>query len=134
VADEATNCAGFGANDIDSQWSLEEIAEEQREDPDIKLIYEWISRGEPKPPWDAIASSSEATKVLWRQFDRLELRHDVLVRRFEKAEGGILCYQTIMPRVKREDFIRMVHGGVNGGHLGRKRTGHQVQWRAFWPG
>ena len=34
----------------------------------------------------------------------------------------------------RQEYICRAHTGITGGHFGVKRTQHQVQRRAFWPG
>jgi transposase InsO family protein len=110
------------------------IIRDQKADPDIGKVVEMIRSDRPRPEWDAVASWSETSKVLWRQWGRLSVREGVLVRRYESADGLSVSYQIIMPRCQRAEFIRSIHGGIGGGHLGRKRTEVQVMRRAYWPG
>ena len=118
----------------DDEWSADTLAKEQENDPDIRPILALIKESTAKPLWDDIASFSEESKSLWQQWDRLKVFRNILVRRFETADGRLECLQTIMPAVRRLDFIRLVHEGPSGGHLGRRRTERQVQLRAYWPG
>src|SRR5208282_2484683 len=106
----------------------------QEADEGIAQIFFAVRDQLSRPSWVAIAAGSEETKALWRQWERLRIFRGYLVRRFERPEGCLLCLQIIIPKNKREEFINLVHCGVNGGHLGRRRTQRQVQLRAYWPG
>ena len=137
--DEPLQCLMVNTGPLDDQnestgWTAEEIAKSQETDPDIGPIVELLKCQSDKPKWDMIVCFSEATKSLWRQWDRLRMFRGVLMRRFENADGRIECKQILMPRNKRSEFVRLIHEGPSGGHLGRTRTRRQVQLRAYWPG
>jgi hypothetical protein len=61
------------------------------------------------------------------------------MRRFMNSDGNLECLKTVMPRGLRIAFITMLHEGLTGGHLGRRRTGRLVSdafqtvssWRAM---
>lgn len=110
------------------------ITAAQRLDADIGVIFAAKEAGKPRPTWDDIMPFSEATKALWRQWDRIELKNGVLIRVFYEAGGATSLPQIIMPFVIRRDFLVSVHGGVASGHFGRKRTEAAVRARAYWPG
>ena len=110
------------------------LAEQQRADPDISKITDLMERGTVSPTWDEVASQSESTKSLWRQWQRLMLKDGVLVRRFEEANGRSNFWQVIIPKQLRAKFLSAVHAGVAGGHFGRHRTELAVKARAYWPG
>lgn len=38
-----------------------------------------------------------------------------------------------MPVSLRSEFMQMAHGGMTGGHFGRRRTSAAIQSRAYWP-
>jgi len=38
-----------------------------------------------------------------------------------------------LPTILREEFLSTVHGGMNGGHMARRRTAASIQARAYWP-
>lgn len=64
-----------------------------------------IESGRNRPDWDEVASLSETAKTLWRQYDRLSVRNDVLIRRFEEANRQSQVWQIVMPRVMRSGFL-----------------------------
>ena len=63
----------------------------------------------------------------------MAIRNDLLQRRFEAADGNSAAWQVVLPKVFRQDFLRTIHSGMTGGHLGRKRTALAIQKRAYWP-
>jgi transposase InsO family protein len=115
-------------------WTAQSIAEAEKQDSNIAPIREMLVNGLEKPSWDVIAGLSAMSKTLWRQWERLKLFRGILMRRFINSDGNLECLQTVMPRGQRTAFITMLHEGSTGGHLGRRRTGRQVQLRAYWPG
>jgi len=120
---------------VDPEWSPKQLEREQAEDPDIGPICSFANASADRPPWDSIANLSEASKRLWRQWSSLTVVGGVLMRRFEKDNpfDGTSYLQTVLPRCRRQKFIEMVHTGVTGGHLGRRRTEAGVRRRAYWP-
>jgi transposase InsO family protein len=120
---------------IASPWQNDRfLAEQQRADPGLSKIIEFMERGSTPPSWDEIAPLPESAKSLWRQWQRLSLREGVLMRRFEEADGRRSFEQLIIPRQMRAEFLSSVHSGVAGGHFGRHRTELAVKARAYWPG
>ena len=57
-----------------------------------------------------------------------------MCRRWEAAVGDEIRWQVVMPGTLRKAFVKQVHGGITGGHLGRDKTEEQVVRRAYWPG
>jgi transposase InsO family protein len=86
-----------------------------------------------KPSWDDVALKHRDVKVLWAMWPRLAVRDGLLKRRFEDAATGVNKWQVIMPRTLREEFMSIAHGGMTGGHLGKKKTAAAIQSRAYWP-
>lgn len=60
---------------------------------------------------------------------------NILKRRFEytNAFDQDVTLQMVLPRSRRSEFIELVHTGVTGGHLRRRRTETGVSRRAYWP-
>ena len=115
-------------------WTKEEIAAAQRDDPEIQFIIGLKEKYTEKPAWKVVEGQSAAVKTLWHEFCRLEFHGEVLCRRWTPVYGPNVTLQVIIPRKLRDDFIRLVHSGLTGGHLGRSKTEHQLQRRAYWPG
>lgn len=57
----------------------------------------------------------------------------MLKRRFESADGREVRWQIVWPTKFRQQFMELAHGGMTGGHLGRRRTAATIQSRAYWP-
>ena len=112
----------------------DEIVEAQSRDLNISVIAGLISAYAPKPNWDWKQLKAEEAKALWHQTDRLAMTGGLLVRMFEEADGTVSWPQIIMPKEIRAEFLRNIHAGVGGGHLGRHRTELAVSARAYWPG
>jgi hypothetical protein len=114
--------------------SNEEVVVQQKQDPDLRLLYQALEQKKERPAWEEVALQSGKTKVLWGQWPRLSLREGVVCRRWEAAVGDEVRWQVIVPGTLRKAFVGQVHGGVTGGHLGRSKTEEQVIRRAYWPG
>jgi len=61
--------------------SPELLAEEQRKDPEIAPAMEWVSSGQ-RPPWEEVKSRGPALCALWRQYEFLVLKDNVLCHIF----------------------------------------------------
>ena len=62
-------------------WSKTELAAAQVADSDIAPVRKWLKNGE-RPDRRMIASYSGPTRAYWSQFDTLEMRDDVVYRKF----------------------------------------------------
>ena len=114
-------------------WSNEEIAEAQRNDSDIGFIISLMSARSTKPEWKDVERKPSDTKSLWNEWERLELRSGVLCRKWTSLDGTPDKLQVVLPREYRSSFIKLVHTGMTGGHMGRSKTEEQVRLRAYWP-
>ena len=114
-------------------WSREELSRGQLEDPNIGFIMRLRQESEDKPSWDRVSILSADAKQLWHEWERLILDGGVLYRRWTAVDGTADRQQVVLPRSFRVEFIRLVHSGMTGGHLGRQKTEEQVQRRAYWP-
>ena len=86
-----------------------------------------------KPPWNAVALQSSDVRVLWNMWARLRVFNGILQRKFEATDGLTVIWQVVLPRAMRADFLNVIHRGMTGGHLARRRTAASIQSRAYWP-
>jgi len=86
------------------------------------------------PANEEMQAESAAAKELLSQWYQLEVRDGIVYSRWALKNGKAEALQLLIPGAHRQDFLRKVHSGMTGGHLGVKRTIDQVQRRAFWPG
>ena len=115
------------------QWSLAGIQKEQQADRDIKYIYKLLQQSTVKPTWESVALSSHDVKTLWAQWPRLQIKDGLLKRRFESPDGLSVHWQVVWPFSLRAEFLRLAHGGMTGGHFGRRRSAAAAQSRAYRP-
>ena len=118
---------------INLDWSSNALAKAQREDPDIRHIYDSLANGLSKPDWEAMIPASHETKVYWTQWELLKLVNGVMYRRHIRR-GGKEVLQLVTPLCYRDALMRQAHAGFTGGHMGQRRTLEQVQRRAYWAG
>ena len=64
---------------------------------------------------------------------RLSLRDGILKRRFDEINGNGERWQIVLPKIYREEFMKIAHGGMTGGHFGQAKTAIGIQLRAYWP-
>ena len=120
--------------DLSQALAGKAMSELQQQDSDIGPILRLRIQQTNQPQPEEILSASEMTKVLWRQWQRLVIRDDVLYRALETKHGRQATLQLIVPSSKRTEFIQQCHEGMTGGHRAFQATLNQVQRRGFWPG
>ena len=129
----ATNDAD-STDDVDTEfWSIEGLRAAQKSDPDVSCVLNLMENSTEKPPWDSIACQSHDVRVLWSMWPRLRIWNGILQRRFESLDGLSVIWQVILPKKLRKEFLSVIHGGMTGGHLARRRTAASIQSRAYWP-
>jgi len=114
-------------------WSVEGLRTAQENDPEISCILNLMKQSHEKPPWDSVALQSHDVRVLWGMWPRLKIWNGILRRRFESPNGLSEVWQVILPVKLRKEFLYVIHGGMTGGHLARRRTAASIQSRAYWP-
>ena len=110
------------------------LAREYEQDPELATIYQLRKDREDQVPWSEVVGADKFTKAYWLVWDRLRVFNGVLFRHWESLDGMHQRWQMIPPTSVREELVRLAHTGMNGGHLGVKRTSAQLQLRAYWVG
>ena len=65
--------------------SLQELAEKQKQDPDIRVLLEWKKELTQRPEWKEVRVKSQTVKTLWQPWDILDI-HEGLLRRKQKVD------------------------------------------------
>ena len=76
---------------------------------------------------------SQELRHLCSFWPRLEIRNELLCRRFEDVVTQAVHWQVVLPKQFGEEFLQSVHAGPTTGHTGLKKTAAAVQARVFWP-
>lgn len=103
----------------------------QEGDSDLKKVREWLELND-RPEYIQIKHESNVIKSLWSQYKFLEVRDNLLCRRWEGDRKTI--YQVLMPMSERKEILRECHDAKTSGHLGVRKTLARVRERFYWPG
>jgi transposase InsO family protein len=117
------------------QTGLEDIATVQQADPALKPLMHALKVNGSRPDWSEVQAMPEETRILWAQYDSLELVDGVLVRKFYGAEGTVMHKQIVMPEALRAEFLKEIHQPdlqSATSHLGVRKTQEHVMRRAYW--
>jgi hypothetical protein len=68
-------------------------------------------------------------KVLWHEYDNLEIENDVLIRKFYSANG--ICKQIKIPKSEVDRLLVVLHSQV---HFGIARGAFTLKQRYYWYG
>ncbi len=113
-------------------WSMSDLREAQEKDPDIGPILKMKVSGWERPKHGTIAHYSLASKSYWSQWNRLEIKEGVLLRRFWSNDGKSTWMQVMLPRSLRQTVLEQLHDSPTGGHLGFDKTFSRIQKRFAW--
>jgi len=99
----------------------------EEKNPEIGPAMEWVSTRQ-RLPWEEVKPRGLALCALWRQYESLVLKDNVLCRIFHKADKTADFCQTIMPVLFRLSFMALIHGNsaaylkfiTSSEHLARK--------------
>ena len=114
-------------------WSWEGLVQAQEADTDIGHVISMLKRSAEKPTWESVSLKSSDVKTLWGMWPRLAIRNGLLKRKFEAADGASERWQIVWPKELRQEFLRIAHTGMTGGHMSKRRMAAAVQSRAYWP-
>lgn len=106
--------------------SEEALAAQQRADPELKVVLEYLESGE-KPLGRKLQSPNMA---MWmREWNKFEVKNGVLYRK--RMDQGRVLRQLVLPKNLREMVLTSLHDDM--GHLGLERTLDLLRYRFYWP-
>ena len=144
-------CRQCGKNDIDQDDEKEghlfvnqigpeteenanlNLEDAQSENRDIRLIKEWVEKGE-KPNSDTIAKESWFVKSMLNQWQLLKIHNGLLVRCWKILGTDNVVWQAVVPLCLRRKVLKYSHDIKASGHLGIKKTVSKIRQAYYWPG
>ena len=105
----------------------------QQDDEDIKFIYELVVNKSTTPDLETITGRSADVKTLSSQLSVLDIDEKGVLRRHWNQRHNVHS-QIIVPYQLRREIADNLHRGLNGGHLGLRRSRLHLQQRFYWPG
>ena len=125
--------AEINAFKFTQKWTATEIADAQKNDPDIALLYKSKADGTGKPSSNEISCQSDTARAYFHDYNRIRLEaNKVLYRQWESHDGTEVRSQMILPDAYREIMFRNLHDVVNAAHMGRRRTLDKLRRKYFW--
>ena len=121
-------------SDPEKFFQPKQLEQDYAKDPQLSTFHEMFEQGKDPVPWNEVVGLDKITKNLWNQWNKFSKMDGVLYRSWESADGLHQRWQLVPPRSIQEKLIHIAHTGMTGGHLGIRRTLHQLQMRAYWPG
>jgi hypothetical protein len=109
----------------------DELENEQRNDTTLKLILSW-KENNLKPSWAEVSKYGTEVKNYWNRIDSLEIKENILCRKWESEDGQTITWQIVIPDKLKASVLQQLHDSVTGGHLGVKKTLSKVRHIYFW--
>lgn len=78
-------------------WQVDAIRQAQLDDKDISPIFVARESNNPRPDWNKVSQGSGVLKTIWRLWNRLEVVHGLLYRRYIGDDGSPGHLQFIVP-------------------------------------
>ena len=105
-----------------SNRSPEDLQREQRNDPSLGIIVNWLEASPIRPSWREVSPQSLEVKSCWRLWESLSIQDGVLTYRWERANRDVGISLRVLPRCMRWDAWGQLHEDPGGGHLGISKT------------
>ena len=110
-------------------WSIDQIQEWQKEDPDIARVLTWVETGR-KPTWKDVQQESPTTRIYWSMYEQLETI-DGIPHGSPDPANKFSSPRLVAPRAIRDQIFTFLHANGTGGHLVINRTAASARKR-FW--
>jgi len=104
-----------------------QLEEDYGRDPQLATFYKIFESQVEPVPWETVVGLDKTTKGLWTQWDRITKVDGVLYREWISPDGTHQRWQLLPPTSIRKELMKMCHTGITGGHMGVRRTLHQLQ-------
>ena len=101
-------------------WTRESLADAQRDDPEVGPVYQVMIAGDPQPAPSEINLWSRESKMLWRQWPRLNIKDGVMYRRWEEPDGLQWSWQVVVPQEISRGGVSKDACGHDGGTFGSR--------------
>ncbi len=112
--------------------SVVELAEEQEQFPNLRLMMDMIRNSPERPSWEHVCAESAEVKALWSQYANLKIRTGTLLRR-RKNQGIFDDWQIVAPQTIRTHIFQACHHHKLAAHQSIVRTLSLIKRRFYWP-
>ncbi len=109
-----------------------EIAPEQEQDPNLRVVMDMLLASPERPAWEHVRAESAEIKTLWSQYFSLKIRDGVLLRR-HKNQGSLDKWQVMAPQTIRSRIFQVCHHHKLAAHQGVVRMQALIKRWFYWP-
>lgn len=115
---------GKGACDL---LEPHELRRQQKEDPALKRLHEWLVAGR-RPERQEMMVFGPEVKAYYSQWATITLCDGLLYRQWQTPDGKATLLQLLVPRSLQHQVLRLVHGSVGTDHFGVAMTLRGAYW------
>lgn len=111
----------------------EQLAQEQKGDPDLSILHEWKKNGT-LPTREQVALKSPAVRKYWLCWPQVELHQGVLFYRWKRPGGLSPALLLLVPVSMQTEVLQACHNPPQSGHLGEGKTLERLRQSFHWYG
>ena len=115
-----------------SNYTDTDLSMKQKEDHDIKFVYESILKGGKRPDSSDMVTKRSAAEHYWIIRDSLKMSNGLLYKESLQENGESKYFQLLVPRSLKKEVLGKVHNGVMGGHFGCRKMYEKVKIKYYW--
>ena len=97
-----------------SIYTDKDLSMKQKEDPDIKFVYESMLKGCKRPDSSDLVTKSPAARHYWIIWDSLKMSNGLLYKESLQKNGESKYFQLLVPRSLKKEVLGEVHNRVMG--------------------
>ena len=113
-----------------SSYTSKEIADMQREDPDLCILHSWKDDNS-IPSRNEVAGCSPAIRKYWLNWSNIIIENGMLFQKWLTSDK-VSHKQLLVPRVLRHEVLLNGHNSIFSGHLGVNKTVGRVKQKFHW--
>ena len=114
------------------KYSVEEMKLMQKEDADLKPLFEWKT-AKSLPKREEVASLSPATRKYWLNWTNIIWQEGVLYQQIlpikDKNSSKL---QLLVPKKMQDELLTTFHDHIFAGHFGVKKTTMKIKEKFHW--
>ena len=123
---------GNDSEDLVPRVSAQRIKELQQKDSAISRLIFLKEKYTSRPSSKEIRPELDDVKVMWKFWDLLIVKNDILYKLPDPSEVGAR-YKLVVPQAMRDEICQHLHNHLTAGHKGRDKTQQMVRERFYWP-
>ena len=111
-----------------SDFTEVELSKRQKDDPDIKFVYENMLKGTKRPESSEAVTKSPAARHYWLIWDSLKMSNGLIYKECFSKKGDSKYFQLLVPRSL---VLQEVHGELMGGQFEYRKTYEKVKLKYY---